>query len=61
MPTPQVKSSPWQKAGKPRRQRKLRVWPGWFWKQIIDAGCGFFTPQVLTMIGDMNERMYGKR
>ena len=66
MTFPTVKSSPWMKRRKPRRG-KFALWPGEFWKRLVDQavkdsqngqGCGV-SKACRRMIAEMNASLYG--
>jgi hypothetical protein len=56
---------PWKKGIPPRRRHRL--WPGWFWRALCDVAKtgagpgGTLSGTQREMIGDMNERLYGRR
>lgn len=65
---PTVKSDPW-KRNRPRKPAR-GLWPDRFWRDIASLSAerrmaGWTQPgiheEVIALIGDINERMYGKR
>jgi hypothetical protein len=53
-----VKSDPYRK-GKRKPVQSFQLWPGGFWKRLCEvARAG---GDWVSLIGDMNERYYGKR
>lgn len=60
---PPVKSNPYEKGKRQRRRHSL--WPLWFWKVLVKEAQSHWNKkmpdEIVAMIGDMNERLYGMR
>jgi len=57
-----VKSDPWKK-GLRRPRRRFQLWPGKFWKRLVDQARNDWTqdvsPRCQEMIAEMNALLYG--